>query len=145
MQFDAACMRFGRTEWLALVRTRRFVDRLDALPRSVHPMVYRQAGAERPVLHVSSWFAQRIVGHDYAAGKALLNKVIACCTDPSLAHFHRWQPDDYVLWDNWRMMHCATGVPVGERRHLQRVGIAGDYGFGRMEDPAIPAEPVPVV
>jgi hypothetical protein len=66
MQFDAACMRFGRTEWLALVRTRRFVDRLDALPRSVHPMVYRQAGAERPVLHVSSWFALRIVGHDYA-------------------------------------------------------------------------------
>ena len=147
MQFDASRMRFGRTEGLKLVRmqqrTRRFVDRLDELPRSIHPMVYRQAGTKRPVLHVSPWFAHRIVGRDDAAGRALLDEVIARCTDPSLAYFHRWQPDDYVLWDNWRMMHCATGVPVGERRHLQRVGIAGDYGLGRMESaPAMEAVPL---
>ena len=96
------------------------------------------------MLHVSPWFAHRIVGHDDAGGRALLEEVIAHCTDPALAYFHHWEADDYVIWDNWRMMHCATGVPVGERRHLQRVGIAGDYGFGRMEA-AAPPEPALIV
>jgi taurine dioxygenase len=126
-------------------RTRRFVGRLHDLPRAIHPMVYRQAETGRPVLHVSPWFAAGIVGRDDAAGRALLAEVIARCTDPSLAYMHPWQPDDYVVWDNWRMMHCATGVPVNERRHLQRVGIAGDYGFGRMEAPTAEHEAVPVV
>jgi hypothetical protein len=30
-------------------------------------------------------------------------------------------------------MHCATGVPVGQARHLQRVSIAGDPSMGRIE------------
>ena len=149
MQFDAARMRFGRSPDIELVRmqkrTRPFGARLPELPRAIHPMVYRQPGTRRPVLHVSPWFAAGIVGHEDAAGNALLDEVIAHCTDPALAYYHRWERDDYVLWDNWRMMHCATGVPVGEQRRLQRIGISGDYGFGRMETKASSEEPAPVV
>jgi taurine dioxygenase len=38
-----------------------------------------------------------------------------------------------VLWDNWRMLHCANGMPAGQRRHMRRTTIAGDYGLGRFE------------
>jgi taurine dioxygenase len=38
-----------------------------------------------------------------------------------------------VLWDNWRMLHCAQGVPPGEERRMRRTTIAGDYALGRRE------------
>ncbi len=45
-----------------------------------------------------------------------------------------------VLWDNWRMMHCALGVPEKEQRHMQRTTIAGDYGRGRIEGEGVIGE-----
>jgi taurine dioxygenase len=39
-----------------------------------------------------------------------------------------------VLWDNWRMVHCCTGVPLNDQRHMRRTTIAGDYGLGRFEE-----------
>ena len=102
-------------------------------PRVIHPMVYAQAETGRKVLNVSPWFAEGIEGMETPEGDALLRQVIAFATDTRLAYFHRWQPDDMVLWDNWRMMHCALGVPENEPRHLQRTTIAGDYGRGRIE------------
>ena len=38
-----------------------------------------------------------------------------------------------VLWDNWRMLHCATGTPADETRLMERTTIGGDYGLGRIE------------
>jgi len=38
-----------------------------------------------------------------------------------------------VLWDNWRMLHCACGVPPEEKRIMRRTTIVGDYGLGRRE------------
>ncbi|WP_174275131.1 TauD/TfdA dioxygenase family protein [Sphingomonas bacterium] len=137
MQFDASKMRFGRRDGLRLVRmqqrTRRFADRVDTLPRAIHPIVYEQPETGRSVLHVSPWFAAGIEGREDEEGDALLAEVVAHCTDTEHAYHHQWQQDDYVVWDNWRMMHCASGIETGARRHMQRVGIAGDYGLGRME------------
>jgi len=39
-----------------------------------------------------------------------------------------------VLWDNWRVHHCATGTPAGMKRHLTRTRIVGDYALGRIEE-----------
>jgi taurine dioxygenase len=41
-----------------------------------------------------------------------------------------------VLWDNWRISHCCTGIQPGDRRLLQRTTISGDYALGRLADPA---------
>ena len=137
MEFDASRMKFGRTPGIRIVRqqarTIRFAGRAHELPRAVHPMVYRQPGTGRPILHVSPWFASGIEGHEDEEGNALLEEVIRHVTDETLAYYHVWEPEDYVIWDNWRMMHCATGVPVGQTRHLQRVALAGDNRMGRME------------
>jgi taurine dioxygenase len=136
MEFDASKMRFARTPGISTVRqqarTIRFAGRAHELPRAAHPMVYRQPGTGRPILHVSPWFAAGIEGHEDEEGNALLDEVMSYVCNEELAYYHVWEPDDYVMWDNWRMMHCATGVPVGQTRHLQRVALAGDPRMGHM-------------
>jgi hypothetical protein len=66
-------------------------------------------------------------------GDALLREVIDHVLRPELMYFHDWQPDDMVLWDNWRMLHCSTGVAPGEVRIMRRTTIVGDYGLGRVD------------
>jgi taurine dioxygenase len=102
-------------------------------PRSIHPLVYEQPETGRKVLNVSPWFADAIEGMENSDGNALLRRVIDHAIQPELAYYHRWHPDDMVLWDNWRMMHCACGTPESENRLMQRTTIAGDYGLGRLE------------
>jgi taurine dioxygenase len=66
--------------------------------------------------------------------------VVLYCTDPDLAYFHDWKQDDMVLWDNWRVLHCATGVPPEETRVMERTTISGDYALGRplgLDGPAV--------
>ena len=65
---------------------------------------------------------------------------------PELIYLHRWEEGDMVLWDNWRMLHSARGVPPEERRIMRRTTIVGDYGLGRREaqkDAAAPARADP--
>jgi taurine dioxygenase len=137
LEFDASKMKFGRTPGIKILRqqarTIRYAGRAHELPRAIHPLVYRQPGTGRKLVHVSPWFASGIEGHEDEEGNALLEEVIRYVTDDKLAYYHEWQPDDYVVWDNWRMMHCATGVPNGQTRRLQRVALAGDPKMGRME------------
>lgn len=109
------------------------MKRFEGRPRVIHPMVYEQRETGRKVLNVSPWFAEGVEGMESGAGDALLREVVSYATRPELAYYHRWQADDMVLWDNWRVMHCACGVPADERRYMQRTTIAGDYGRGRIE------------
>jgi taurine dioxygenase len=39
-----------------------------------------------------------------------------------------------MLWDNWRTLHCCTGVPPEQTRVMQRTTISGDYALGRNLD-----------
>jgi taurine dioxygenase len=128
---------FGRT---ADVHVERFSDqvarvqaRLDDFPRVLHPMVYTQRETGRKVLNLSPWFAVGIHGMENEEGSALLERVASYCVDSRRAYFHSWRIDDMVLWDNWRVLHCATGAPADQERWMERTTIAGDYGLGRPE------------
>ena len=101
--------------------------------RAIHPAVYVQKETGRKILHVSPWFADGIEGMENEEGDALLAEAIDCVLRPELMYFHKWQDGDMVLWDNWRMLHCSTGVPPGETRKMGRTTIVGDYGLGRRE------------
>ncbi|MEZ5735427.1 MAG: TauD/TfdA family dioxygenase [Novosphingobium sp.] len=96
-----------------------------------HPIVYTQKESGRKVLNISPWHAVAIEGMENEEGDALLGEVIDRMIRPEQAYFHVWQGDDMVLWDNWRMLHCACGVPRGEQRKMRRTTIAGDYALGR--------------
>ena len=135
--FDATNQRFGRPADLRLVQGGERLASYHAVarPRTVHPLVYTQAETGRKVLNVSAWFADGIYGMENDEGDAILQAVIDHCVRPDLAYFHDWTLDDMVLWDNWRMMHSATGVAADDRRFMKRTTIDGDYAKGRLEFP----------
>jgi taurine dioxygenase len=82
------------------------------------------------VLNLSPRFAQYVVGMDRAESDDLLQFLSDHIWD-SPAYYHQWRPDEMVLWDNWRMLHCVTPAPPDEVRIVQRTTLHGDYGHGR--------------
>jgi len=114
---DPALQLFGRTHDIEVLHETQqaIASKRKTLPRVIHPMVYAQAETGRKVLNVSPWFAVGIEGMSEAQGSDLLHE------------------GDMVLWDNWRMLHCAAGCPPQEQRWMERTTIAGDYGLGRIE------------
>lgn len=103
-----------------------------AFPRVLHPMVYTQIETGRKMLNVSPWFAIEIEGMAPAESDALLHEVMEYAIHPRHAYFHQWQMGEMVLWDNWRVLHSATGCPADQERWMERTTIEGDYGMGRM-------------
>ena len=135
-QPDLTKAKFGeRPDRLVQMSTlfRKGIEHPSVQVRAIHPLVYEQAGTGRKILHVSPWFADGIEGMENEEGDALLREVISYVMRPELMYFHQWQPGDMVLWDNWRMLHCACGVPPEEKRIMRRTTIVGDYGLGRRE------------
>ncbi|RJG00614.1 TauD/TfdA dioxygenase family protein [Noviherbaspirillum sedimenti] len=103
-------------------------------PPVIHPMIYRQQETGRKVLNVSQWFALHIMGMEHEEGDRLLERVMSHAIDERLAYYHEWRPNDMVLFDNWRTLHCACGVPTRCKREMHRTTIMGDYGHGRYLD-----------
>jgi taurine dioxygenase len=109
-----------------------------------HPMVYTQAETGRKVLNVSPWFAVAIESMENAEGDALLAQIVEHCEDERRAYYHDWRPGDLVLWDNWRMLHCAQGVPPNEPRCVERTMLKGDYQLGRRARVTTLSKPQPI-
>ena len=105
-------------------------------PPVVHPLVITQHETGRKVLKLSPMHAQRVLGVDHAESHALLHELADHLVDPRFAYFHTWQTDDGIVWDNWRTIHSATGVPFDVERLAQRTTLVGDYKLGRFLDPA---------
>jgi taurine dioxygenase len=107
--------------------------RLHEFPRSIHPLVYAQPVTGRKMLNLSPWFADAIVGIETPEGDALLHELVAHVLGSKDVYTHVWQKNDLVLWDNWRVLHAAEGVPPECSRWMQRTTISGDYALGRLE------------
>ncbi|MGF7150230.1 taurine dioxygenase [Sphingomonas zeicaulis] len=106
-------------------------------PPVVHPMVITQMETGRKVLKLSPMHARYVLGMDKAESDALLTALAAHLTDPTHAYFHDWQENDMLVWDNWRIIHSANGVPLDCGRRARRTTIAGDYKVGRYLDPTL--------
>jgi taurine dioxygenase len=117
--------------------------RADDFPRVLHPIVFTHKELGRKAFNVSPSMAIGIKGMENEEGDALLREVIKYGVDERRAYYHTWRLDDMVLWDNWRVLHSATGGPADEVRWLERTTIAGDYGYGRMESKATTSAATP--
>jgi taurine dioxygenase len=106
-------------------------------PPVVHPLVITQPETGRKALKLSPMHAQYILGLETEESDALLHELADHIVDPRFAYFHSWKLDDMLVWDNWRVIHSANGVPPDQARHVQRTTIIGDYGQGRYLDPAL--------
>ena len=136
MRPDFTQEKYGKPKGLKLVANtavlRSMAERIDRdFPPVVHPMVYAQAETGRKVLNVAPTSAVGILEMPGSEGDALLEEVLSYALNPALAYHHDWQENDLVLWDNWRTLHCAEGVPEDCVRVMQRTTIAGDYALGR--------------
>ena len=133
---DPADQKFGRRNQVKVLRFEQAVlsilARRKDFPTVRHPLVYTQRETGRKVLNFSPWFALGIEEMPGADGDDLLERVAQHCVDPARAYVHHWRPNQMVLWDNWRMLHCAYGAPADEQRHMQRTTIEGDYGLGEV-------------
>lgn len=109
-------------------------------PPVVHPLVITQVETGRKVLKLSPMHARYILGMDRAESDALLEEVAEHLVDPRFAYFHDWCRNDMLVWDNWRVIHSANGVPLDCTRRARRTTIMGDYEVGRYLDPALDRE-----
>ena len=121
----------------ALPRERPSKESSFDFPPVVHPMVIIQVETGRKVLKLSPMHARYILGMDKGESDLLLAEVADHLVDPNFAYFHRWEANDMVVWDNWRIIHSANGVPLHCRRRARRTTIAGDYKVGRYLDSSL--------
>src|SRR5271168_858738 len=136
LRSDFTQEKFGKPKCLKMIANAAALDamagRIDRdFPPVVHPMVYVQPETGRKVLNVSPTSAIGIHEMPNSDGDALLEEVLSYAINPARAYWHDWQENDLVLWDNWRTLHCAEGVPEDCVREMQRTTIAGDYALGR--------------
>jgi taurine dioxygenase len=115
-------------------------DKTYDFPPCVHPLVITQHETGRKVLKLSPMHARYILGMDKAESDALLTELALHLTDERYAYFHDWGRDDMIVWDNWRVIHSARGVPLHCSRRAERTTIMGDYKVGRYLDPALDRE-----
>lgn len=106
----------------------------------VHPLVITQQETGRKVLKLSPMHAKRVLGLPETESHALLTELADHLTDPAYAYHHRWSPDEVIVWDNWRVIHSAAGVPFDVPRRAQRTTLVGDYGYGRYLDSSMDRE-----
>jgi alpha-ketoglutarate-dependent taurine dioxygenase len=106
-------------------------------PPCVHPLVIIQRETGRKVLKLSPMHSRYVLGLDRAESDALLRELGRHICDERFAYFHKWGKDDMVVWDNWRVLHSAKGVPLDCKRLAQRTTIVGDYKVGRYLDEAL--------
>ena len=134
-------LRFGRPDDLVEVHTspqaEDVMTEFEHRPRAIHPAVWTRRTGEK-VLHVSPWMAKGLEGRDDSEADRLLTEVCNEIVEAAkgLSYFHRWEPTDMVIWDNWRILHSVSGSAPEEGRCMHRTTIAGDYGLGRFEETA---------
>ena len=92
-------------------------------PDSVYPLVVSQPVSGRKVLNVCPMFLSHIRGRREGGGDPLLQSLVDHVTDKRFSYHHSWERDDIILWDNWRMMHCAPGIRPGDERLIHRTTI----------------------
>lgn len=101
-------------------------------PDCAYPIVLVQPESGREILNIGPMFLHHVDGLPDDESDALLRELVGHVTQPELAYYHHWKPDDVILWDNWRMMHSATGTAAGVKRIIHRTTILGGATLGRI-------------
>ena len=84
--------------------------------------------------------ACRILGLPEAAGRALIDELIAHATQRQFVHIHRWRPNDLVMWDNRCTMHRGTAYDDPRWvRDMQRATVSDIANTCEQAGIAVPA------
>jgi len=97
-----------------------------AKPPVDHPVVRTHPETGRKCLYLGD-HAEYIVGMPYDQGRALIEELNALAIHPDLTYEHRWQPNEFIVWDNRCLLHRATAYdPATQGRVVRRCTVLGE-------------------
>lgn len=103
-----------------------FSSHEDQLPAVVHPVVRTHPVTGRKCLYVNEQYTVGIVGMDERESRELIDQLCAHIQRPQFIHTHRWQVDDFVIWDDCAIQHHAIGdYGPHQRRLIHRTSVDG--------------------
>jgi alpha-ketoglutarate-dependent 2,4-dichlorophenoxyacetate dioxygenase len=94
-----------------------------ALPPQCWRMVWKNPANGRSALYLAS-HAYAVEGMEPAAGKKLIDELMAAATAPGTSYVHEWRAGDVVMWDNRATMHRGRPWPAHEARFMVRTTIS---------------------
>ncbi|MDF1727632.1 MAG: TauD/TfdA family dioxygenase [Sulfitobacter sp.] len=96
------------------------------------PAVWRNPVNGREALYIASHVFE-VEGLAQEDGEALIEDLIAFCTQPQFVYSHRWQVGDVLIWDQRAVLHRGTPWPYDEPRTLASVCCSLTPGDGLAE------------
>ncbi len=93
-------------------------------PPKVHPLVWTHRSGRRSLVLGAT--TAGIEGMDDAAGRALLDELLARATTPDRVYRHSWDVGDLVIWDNRGVLHRACPYDPSSPRDMHRTTFKGD-------------------
>jgi len=100
-----------------------------ALPPVCWRMVWVNPVNGRKALYLAS-HAYAVEGMDEAAGKKLIDELMAAATAPGTSYVHQWKNGDVVMWDNRATMHRGRPWPADQARLMVRTTISASAADG---------------
>ena len=100
-----------------------------ALPPQCWRMVWRNPVNGRGAIYLAS-HAHAVEGMEPAAGKKLIDELMAFSTAPGASYMHQWRKGDVVMWDNRATMHRGRPWPSHEARLMIRTTISATEADG---------------
>jgi alpha-ketoglutarate-dependent 2,4-dichlorophenoxyacetate dioxygenase len=100
-----------------------------ALPPQCWRMVWRNPVNGRGAIYLAS-HAYAVEGMEPAAGKKLIEQLMAAATAPGTSYMHQWHKGDVVMWDNRATMHRGRPWPAHEARLMVRTTISATEADG---------------
>jgi alpha-ketoglutarate-dependent 2,4-dichlorophenoxyacetate dioxygenase len=104
-------------------------EEMAVLPPVCWRMVWRNPANGRGALYLAS-HAYAVEGMAGAAGKKLIDELMAAATAPGTAYLHKWRQGDVVMWDNRATMHRGRPWPAREPRLMIRTTISATEADG---------------
>lgn len=95
-------------------------------PNPSHPVVITHPETQQRVLFVNRQFTVRIDGLSEMEGRKILEILYEQATVPEYQFRLSWQPGTLAIWDNRLCQHYAVNDYYPDRRHMERVAVAGD-------------------
>jgi alpha-ketoglutarate-dependent taurine dioxygenase len=92
---------------------------------SLRPLVKVHPETGRPNLLIGR-HAYGIVGMDPDESEHLLDELNEWACQGPRVHYHQWDVGETVVWDNRRLMHCATPFDMTQPRRMWHTRIAGE-------------------
>ena len=108
-----------------------------ALPPQCWRIVWKNPVNGRGAIYLAS-HAYAVEGMAPAAGKQLIDELMAFATTPGTSYLHQWRKGDVVMWDNRATMHRGRPWPAHEARLMVRTTISATEadGVGSMRRPS---------